>query len=230
MSDARIEWLRHSKVQLALHRLRERRADAPEGARPLLLLHGLGESTPAQLDPVFDRWPGPVYGLDFTGHGRSDVPHGGGYTAEVLMADADAALARLGPLTLCGRGLGGYVALLLAGGRAREVHGAIVCDGPGLAGGGPSPSSPHVVYPDPTASGAPDAFALAELAIDPRPRDYAVAFARQAAHLSPVDPPIVICARNRPAWLSAVRDEADIETCRLEDALDQLARAPLRND
>jgi pimeloyl-ACP methyl ester carboxylesterase len=230
VSAERIAWLRHSKLKLALHRLRGRRPDAHDGAHPLLLLHGLGESTPERLDPVFDRWPGAVHGLDFTGHGRSDVPRGGGYTAEVLMADADAALSELGPLTVCGRGLGAYVALLLAGGRAREVRGAILCDGPGLAGGGPSPASPHVVYPDPTASGAPDPFALAELAIDPRPRDYAVAFARQAAHLSPVDPPIVICARNRPAWLSAVLDEADTERSMLEDALDQLAQAPLRED
>ena len=38
-----------------------------------------------------DGWPGPVYGLDFTGHGASTVPVGGGYSAEMLLADADTA-------------------------------------------------------------------------------------------------------------------------------------------
>jgi pimeloyl-ACP methyl ester carboxylesterase len=230
MSEEHIDWLVHAKVTLALHRLRDRRPDAIDDAHPLLLLHGLGESTPTRLDPVFERWPGSIHGLDFTGHGRSTVPQGGGYTAEVLMADADAALAKLGPLTICGRGLGAYVALLLAGGRAREVRGAILCDGAGLAGGGPSPSSPHVVHPDPHACGAPDPFALAEMSLDLRPRDYAVAYVRQAAHLSPVERPILVCARNRPSWLSAVLDEADTETCSIEDALDQLSEPSIRRD
>ena len=44
-------------------------------------------------------WPGAVWGLDFTGHGASTVPVGGGYSAELLMGDADAALAELGPAT-----------------------------------------------------------------------------------------------------------------------------------
>ena len=60
-------------------------------------------------------WPGPVYALDFTGHGRSDVPAGGGYSAEILLADADHALAHLGTATVVGRGLGAYIALMLGG-------------------------------------------------------------------------------------------------------------------
>ena len=63
------------------------------------------------------------------------------------MADADAALARLGRATLLGRGLGAYVALLLAGARPKPVRGAILCDGPGLAGGGSRPGSPTVIVP-----------------------------------------------------------------------------------
>ncbi len=70
---------------------------------------------------------------------------GGGYTAEVLLADVDAALAHLGPCTLVGRGLGAYVALLAAGARATAVRGAILLDGPGLAGGGPFPGSPMML-------------------------------------------------------------------------------------
>ena len=52
------------------------------------------------------------------------------------MADADAALAHLGPATVYGRGLGAYVALLIAGARPDLVRGAVLDDGPGLVGGG----------------------------------------------------------------------------------------------
>ncbi len=218
-------WLQHAKIRLALHALRSARADATPGARPLLLLHGLGERSPDQLDAVFERWPGSVHALDFTGHGASDVPHGGGYTAEVLMGDVDAALAHLGPLTVCGRGLGAYVALLIAGARARDVHGAILCDGPGLSGGGAQPSSPHIVHADPAASGAPDAFALAELATDLRPVDYAVAYVRQAEQFAPIERPIAVCARNRPGWLAGVCEEIDAPLEPLDGALDRLAAA-----
>lgn len=106
--------LRHGKITLALHQLR-RAVDERRG--PLLLLHGLGESTPGEVPQHLAAWTGAIYGLDFTGHGQSTTPAGGGYTCEVLMADADAALAHLGPCTLLGRGLGAYVALLLAGAR-----------------------------------------------------------------------------------------------------------------
>jgi len=104
-------WLQHNLVRLALHQI------ADGAGRPLLLLHGLGEASPAEL-PVWARpWGGPVYALDFTGHGQSSVPKGGGYTAEVLMGDADIALAAIGPATVVGRGVGAYVALLIAGAR-----------------------------------------------------------------------------------------------------------------
>ena len=51
-------------------------------------------------------------------------------------ADVDAALAALEPQTLYGEGLGAYIALLTAGARPDRVRGAILADGPGLAGGG----------------------------------------------------------------------------------------------
>jgi pimeloyl-ACP methyl ester carboxylesterase len=126
----KVERLHHSKVELALHTLRE-----GEG-RALLLLHGLGERTPAAAPPELAAWLGPIYGLDFTGHGQSTIPRGGGYTCEILMGDADTALRHLKQATLVGRGLGAYVALLLAGARPAEVRGAILRDGLGLAGGG----------------------------------------------------------------------------------------------
>ena len=129
--------LRHSKIELALHRLRD------GNGRPLLLLHGLGERSPAAPPAILAPWPGPVFALDFTGHGESTVPRGGGYTSECLMGDADTAISELGEVTLHGRGLGAWVALLAAGARPREVRGAILADGPGLAGGGSRPDEPR---------------------------------------------------------------------------------------
>ncbi len=205
--------LRHNKVELALHELR-----AGEG-RPLLLLHGLGERAPREVPAAVAGWPGPVHALDFTGHGESTVPAGGGYTCEVLMGDVDAAIAHLGPVTVLGRGLGAYVALLIAGARPEHVRGAILCDGPGLAGGGPDPGSPTVVRLDRTVPTPPDPFALLELARDVRPPDYATSFARQATHLSGLTTPISVCALGRPAWLEAVVGEPGVETADLEQAL-----------
>jgi pimeloyl-ACP methyl ester carboxylesterase len=199
--------LQHNMVRLVLHELR-----GGEG-RALLLLHGLGERSPDRLpEDVAAAWPGPVFALDFTGHGGSTVPRGGGYTAEVLMADADAALVHLGQATLLGRGLGGYVALLLAGARAADVRGAVIADGPGLAGGGAMPGSPAVRFPDPRAAGPPDPFAFAELTADVRPPDYASSFVRQATHLSRLAEPITVAARVKPAWLQAVVSEPGVRS------------------
>ena len=207
--------LRHAKVTLALHELRGGKG------RALLLLHGLGERSPAAIPPRACSWAGPAFALDFTGHGESTIPRGGGYSAEVLMADADAALARLGSATVLGRGLGAYVALLLAGARPRQVRGAILCDGPGLAGGGSRPGSPTVIVPwlGGRRHAPPDPFALAELARDLRPPDYAVSFLRQATQLSGLVRPISVCAVERPEWLRAVVAAPEVEETPLEAAL-----------
>ncbi|WP_421117899.1 alpha/beta fold hydrolase [Aquihabitans daechungensis] len=219
--------LTHVKVQLALHELR------PGTGRPLLLLHGLGEQTPQQAPSSTDRWPGPVFGLDLTGHGGSSRAPGGGYTAEILMADVDAVLAHLGPVTIVGRGLGAYVALLIAGARPELVIGAVLCDGPGLSGGGPAPQSPSVVAPAAdalaaatTASGRPDPFALVELARDVRPDDYATTYARQALQFSRLDTPLAIAAVVRPPWLEAVAAEPGVVTQSLPQALARYAAIP----
>jgi pimeloyl-ACP methyl ester carboxylesterase len=206
-------FLQHNRVQLALHTLRE------GSGRSLLLLHGLGERSPQDVPPELLDWPGPVYALDFTGHGRSTVPTGGGYTAEILMADVDTALGHLQTTTIVGRGLGAYVALLIAGSRPDRVRGAILRDGPGLAGGGPASPSPCIPYVDPTIAGPPDPYALIELAADIRPQDYASIFARQAAQFSGLSQPVLVCARERPAWLAAVMTELDIELTTLHQAL-----------
>ena len=205
--------LRHCRIELALHELR-----AGPG-RPLLLLHGLGERTPAAAPPELDAWPGPILGLDFTGHGASGVPRGGGYTAEGLMGDADSALRRLGRATLVGRGLGAYVALLLAGARPGDVRGAILRDGLGLAGGGATPGTPQIAFPNPGARGSPDPFALAELSRDVRPPDYATAFLRQANELSGLERPLSVCCAERPEGLAAVAGEPGALETRLDEAL-----------
>ena len=110
----------HNRIELALHELRAR--DGPT----LLMLHGLGEHSALPSADVLDAWTGPIAGLDFTGHGASTVPIGGGYSCEVLMGDTDVALAHLGPCTVLGRGLGAYVALMIAGARPDLVRGAIL--------------------------------------------------------------------------------------------------------
>lgn len=197
--------LTHNRVQLALHTLR------PGRGRPMLLLHGLGERSPASVPGAVEHWSGPITALDFTGHGASTLPVGGGYTAELLMADADIALARLGEATIVGRGLGAYIALLLAGARADRVHGVVLADGPGLSGGPSVPMSQPVFALEPVAT-TPDPYALVELGRDLRPPDYATTFARLALQGSFLDEPIVVAARFRPAWLQAVVDEPGVVT------------------
>jgi pimeloyl-ACP methyl ester carboxylesterase len=210
----------HNRAELALHELRS------GAGRPLLLLHGLGEATPGEAPPVTASWPGPVHGLDFVGHGESTVPVGGGYTAEILMADVDAALARLGPSSVMGRGLGAYIALLIAGARPDLVRGVLLADGPGLVGGGIRPGSPYVA---PTAAGgeraAPDAHALLELARDVRPPDYAQEYVRQAMQWSGLDTPIMVATVARPEWLQAVVAEPGVADVDVEDGLARLAAA-----
>jgi pimeloyl-ACP methyl ester carboxylesterase len=210
--------VRHGHIALALHRL----ADADDERR-LLLLHGLGERTPAVTPPWASAWSGPVWGLDFTGHGASTIPVGGGYTAEILMADVDIALAELGRSTIVGRGLGAYVALLIAAARPTLVRGAVLDDGPGLAGGGPFPGTSMILSGLDVDGLSPDTWALTELAHDVRPPDYATTFARQALQLSELDWPIVVSARSRPPWLEAVTAEPGVMDAPLSDALEVYA-------
>ena len=121
----------------------------------------------------------------------STVPAGGGYSPELLMADVDHALDHLtggdpdGSITLLGRGLGAYVALQIAGARARQIRGAILTDGPGLAGGPTGPTSQSVFALD-TDGRSPDPYALIELGRDLRPGDYAVSFVNLANSGAPV--------------------------------------------
>jgi pimeloyl-ACP methyl ester carboxylesterase len=215
-----IQYLLHNRIRLALHRLKE----AP--GRPLLLLHGLGESSPVELPPEYADWPGPVHALDFTGHGKSTVPPGGGYTCELLMADTDAALAALGEATIVGRGLGAYIALLLSGARPTEVRGVILLDGSGLAGGGASDRSPYIPVVDTQQLAPPDPFAIADLATDARPPSYATSYALLAEQESGLVRPVMVCAREHPEWMMAVINALGIETSKLSDAIDEYRKLP----
>lgn len=209
------ETLTHARAELALHRLR-----GGEG-RGLLMLHGLGEQTPDSVPSPLDPWTGPVYGLDFTGHGQSTLPTGGGYTAEVMMADVDTVLRHVGPMTLYGRGLGAYVGLLAAGARPDLVRGVILADGPGLVGGGIRPGSPFVlIAASDTHTGAPDPYALAELSRDVRPPDYAMTFVRHAVENGELDNPCAVCTVVRPEWIEGIVGEPGVVECTLSEALD----------
>jgi len=193
-------FLEHVRSRLALHELRDGQG------HPLLILHGLGERSPFTAPEVVQGWRGPIFALDFTGHGASSVPVGGGYTCEALMSDADAVLAELGPLTLLGYGLGGYVGLLLFGSRPTEIKGLVIEDGPGLDGGGGRPTSPrllHVSASDLDGS-TPDPWAMAELASDIRPPSYAADHVRQIEALSELELAISVTSLGRPEWLTAI--------------------------
>jgi pimeloyl-ACP methyl ester carboxylesterase len=216
-----ITMLRHGKVELALHHLR---GATVAGGRPLLILHGLGEASPHTVPTWADIWPGPIAALDFTGHGASTIPRGGGYTAELLLGDADAALAALtdgdptSTITVVGRGLGAYIALQLAGARAAQVHGAVLVDGPGLAGGPTGPTS-QSFFSLPSSTATPDPYALVELGRDLRPPDYAALFVRLALAGSTLEEPIAVSSVFRPEWLAAVVKEHGVLDIPLAEAL-----------
>jgi pimeloyl-ACP methyl ester carboxylesterase len=220
-SQPPVTMLRHGKVDLALHHLRDA---SDESARPLLILHGLGEASPATVPPWAQAWPGAIAALDFTGHGRSTVPRGGGYTAELLLGDADAALAALTDgdparsITVVGRGLGAYIALQLAGARATQVHGTVLADGPGLAGGPTGPSS-QSFFSLPANGTAPDPYALVELGRDLRPPDYATLFVRLALAGTDLDEPVATAAIFEPEWLEAVSREHGVMHTTIAEAL-----------
>ncbi len=216
-------WLQHNKIQLALHQLKGDTKD--QSSTPLLLLHGLGEPLQPPTPP-WDQWSGPIWALDFTGHGASTVPRGGGYTAEALMGDVDVALAEIGPATILGRGLGAYVGLLTAGARPELTRGVILSDGSGLTGGGEGPQSSTWFLPGDADGRAPDPYALYELSNDVRPADYAVNFLHLLLAGSELEVPLVVAAKNRPPWLAAVAKDPAVITEPLEQAFGRYNPVP----
>jgi pimeloyl-ACP methyl ester carboxylesterase len=217
-----VHMIRHVRIPLALHCLSE---GPPAGPR-LLLLHGLGEETPEAVPAIVGAWPGSVWGLDFTGHGASYRPLGGGYTCELLMADVDTALHALGPCTILGRGLGGYVGLLITGARPALVRGLVISDGTGMAGGGVAPGSPTIDVPSSDVAGlqasgevGPDPFVFLELSSDVRPADYALTFVHSALTGSISETPISVDVAIKPPWLQAICESPGVQTMNATQAL-----------
>ncbi len=191
----------HGRVRLALHRL-----SAGEG-RPLLLLHSLYSASSAWDRPAL-VWPGPVFALDFAGHGASAWVRGGAYCSELLVGDADIALAEIGEAALLGSGFGAYVALLLAGARPDSVTAALLWPGSGLEGAGAAPTESDPPGRHPTLGNVPgDAGCdphVEILAREFRPPEYARAFAKKARALLLAEE-----GRDRPLWWTSVRDGAN---------------------
>jgi pimeloyl-ACP methyl ester carboxylesterase len=207
----------HGRITLELHELTRREGPA------LLLLHALyGSSDDWGEAPAV--WPGPVYALDFAGHGQSDWVPGGVYYPENLGGDIDAALQQIGGAAIAGAGLGAYLGLLVAGARRDLVPAALLLPGAGLDGGGASPDFdtpfPDLDHPAP---GAPEhrADPLVRL-LDAyvRPVEYVEPFAHAARH--------VLLAEDgaaRPPWWEAVRRSptAEVTSADLPVALARLA-------
>jgi len=147
------------------------------GGAPLLALHGGPGSTHNYFAPLEGlATERTVVLYDQIGCGKSDRPQDIEWSVAVFCDELLALRDQLGldRIHLLGTSWGGmlalehalahlgaapppleahalHVALLLAGARPTAVRGAIVCDGPGLAGGGQAIISGSVVVPtDPT--------------------------------------------------------------------------------
>lgn len=224
--------IRSGRVHLELHELAKRSGPS------VLLLHALFGSS-ADWGETPSAWPGPVYALDFAGHGRSEWVSGGAYTPETLAADADAALHKVGSCAVVGAGVGAYVALLVAGARRDAIPAALLLPGAGLSGGGALPdfSRSHafrgfdVAVPgEPTVRGYDPM--VRSLAYDIRPVDYTQQFAGAARHLLLIEDD-----NQRPPWWeearclqSAVAFTADMREAfaRLAAAIGAAAQSPRR--
>lgn len=189
--------LSHARTEIELHRL------SSEAGPTLLLLHQLFGSS-AEWSGVAEAWPGTVYALDFSGHGRSQWFEGGAYSAEHFAANADIALQEIGPAVVAGAGLGAYVALLIAGGRPSLVPGALLLPGCGLAGAGAEPDNTRAL-PDFNASlradrnGGDPMTVCVEMFL--RPTEYARRFADAARCLLLAED----CSA-RPPWWHEIRN------------------------
>ena len=127
-------------------------------------------------------------------------------------------ITAVGFKTVLGRGLGAYVALQIAGARAAQIHGVILTDGPGLAGGPTGPSSQSFFSLE-TDGTAPDPYALVELGRDLRPGDYAVSFVNLANAGAGLSNPITVASSFQPKWLAAVAESPGVAEASLADAL-----------
>jgi pimeloyl-ACP methyl ester carboxylesterase len=217
------------RSEVALHELRA-------GTGPTLLaLHALGGSS-RDFAALAAHWPGRVLALDLAGHGDSAWNRGGSYSPELHAADVDAALLEAGEACIAGAGLGAYVALLVAGARPARVRAALLLPGRGLDGGGAAPRHDQALeIRNAEALRMLDAAAarprppfdpmLRACETDPRPPDYARAFADAARRLLFAED-----GRARPPWWEAARGAGCAEAAPADPAgaLQKLALAAAR--
>ena len=187
------------------------RCAATANGPALLLLHGLGERSPARAarEP---RAPGPVPSARSTSPAtaRRRCRAAAATPRSVLMGDADAALARArrGDAASAAGSAPTWRCCSPARARGRCAARSSATD----------PASPAAVPArqprDPlrrsAAQAPPDPFALVELARDVRPPDYATTFVRLATELSGLARPVSVCAVERPEWLRAVLEEPGV--------------------
>jgi len=114
---------------------------------------------------------------------------------------------------------------LLSGARPTLVRGAVLLDGPGLAGGSiHATSNTEINDIGERAGTAPDPWALIELSRDARPPTYTTTFARLAANGSGIDEPIAVACKVTPPWVEAIAAEPGVITdISMQDALDMYA-------
>ena len=160
---------------LALHHLRE------GDGRPLLLLHGLGEAAPDDGAAVARRRgrarsppsTSPATGARRSRSAAATRPRSSSPTPtspSPRSARPPCSAAASAPTSPC---------CSPAPDRPTCI-GAVLADGPGLAGGATFPTSQSFFAAAAAPSGPPDPYALVELSRDLRPPDYAAAFVRLA--------------------------------------------------
>ncbi len=214
--------LEHGGVRLALRELR----NAPGPV--LLAVHALGGSS-ADWGDALAAWPGSAYALDLTGHGESAPLRGDGYYPELLAGDVDVAVAAVGATHLVGRGLGAYLALLVAGSRPAAIRGTLLLPGDGLDGGGDDVRfldvaarfEPFRQAHSQAKNGGPDPV-LRILGSDIRPADYARTFGARAHALLLAED-----GTSRPPWWAVLRDLPAVRSASIDlgAALEGLALA-----
>ena len=208
-----------TRCALALHHA----APAADGrtARPCSCSTGWASGRPSRCRPG-RPWPGPVLGPRLHRPRPLDRAAGGGYSAEVLMGDVDVALADLGPShRASGAGSAPTSPCSSPAPGPTLVRGAVLCDGPGLVGGGIGPTVGRADDRRPRRRARPARPVGPARAGSRRPA------ARLRRRASPARPrsspasawPVAVCARWRPPWLEAVAGEPGVLDVTVDEAL-----------
>jgi pimeloyl-ACP methyl ester carboxylesterase len=121
----------HAGIRLAAWEFAEPPKPEQAGRPGVLLLHGLlGRA--AHWAETARRLSGRyrAVALDQRGHGRSERPAAGPFDRDAFVADAEAAITRLGlaPVVLIGHGMGALTAWQLAARRPDLVRAVVICD------------------------------------------------------------------------------------------------------